>query len=81
MNAFEQFEEWCEKYLPVGTYQIVPESNSYQKTVYLDIGSEEMPFLCFEYDGAFCSAGVLTEEDMIEHIRDFEMTDKQRGEF
>lgn len=80
MNAFEQFEKWCEEFLPVGSYQIVPESKSYQQTAYLDIGSEEMPFLCFEQDGAFCCAGVLTEEDMLEHIRDLEMTDKQREE-
>lgn len=81
MNAFEQFEKWCEEFLPTGSYQIVPESNSYQQTVYLDIGSDEMPYLCFEQGGAFCCAGILTPDDMDEHIRDLEMTERQRGEF
>lgn len=81
MNAFEQFEEWCEKFLPIGTYQIVPESNAYARTVYLDLGSSELPFLCFASNGEFLCAGVLTPDDMDEHIRDLEMTERQRGEF
>lgn len=77
MSAREEFLEWCAKHVPVGTYQVVPASESYMETVYLEVGYDEMPYLCFTPSGAFCCAGVLTSDDMAEHIRDLENTGRE----
>lgn len=76
-TAKEEFLEWCEKHVPVGTYQVVPESATYMETVYLDMGNDEMPYLCFTPTGAYCCSGVLTSDDMVEHIRDLENTERE----
>lgn len=78
-TAFEELAEWCEKHMPVGLYQIVEESNSYNKTIYLDLYEEEIPYIAFSRTGHFMCSGVLTEEDRLEHIRDLEETERQRG--
>jgi hypothetical protein len=80
MTAFEELLAWCEKHLPVGEYQVVEESRSYAQTVYFDMyNNEEHPFMCFGAQGGFISAGVLTDEDRCEHIRDLEATERERG--
>lgn len=79
MNAFEELKAWCEKHLPVGEYQVVEESRSYAQTVYFDMFNNEHPFMCFGASGAFISAGVLTDEDRLEHIRDLEAAERERG--
>ena len=78
-TAEEEFLEWCVKHVPIGTYQVVPVSNSYMETVYLDVGSYEMPYICFTPSGAYCCSGVLTSDDMTEHLRDLEATERERG--
>lgn len=78
-TAFEELAEWCEKHMPVGLYQIVEESNSYNKTIYLDLYEEEIPYMAFSRTGSFMCSGVLTDEDRLEHIRDLEATERERG--
>ena len=80
MSAFEELLEWCDKHLPVGSYQAVEESNSYHRTIYLDLYEEEQPYMAFSSNGDFICTGVLTEEDRIEHIRDLEATQRVKGE-
>ena len=80
MNAFDELLEWCAKHLPVGEYQAVEESRSYARTVYFDMFNNEHPFMCFSANGNFISAGVLTDEDRLEHIRDLETMERERGE-
>ena len=80
MSAFEELLEWCYKHLPVGEYQVIEESHSYAQTIYFDMFNDEYPFMCFSADGGFISSGVLTEEDRLEHIRDLEATERERGE-
>ena len=80
MTAFEELKAWCEKHMPVGEYQVIEESRSYAQTIYFDIyNNEEHPFMCFNSSGTFISAGVLTDEDRCEHIRDLEATERERG--
>ena len=78
-TALEELLEWCEKYISVGEYQVIEESRSYAQTIYFDIFNDEHPFMCFGANGNFISAGVLTEEDRLEHIRDLEATERERG--
>ncbi len=77
MSAREEFLEWCAKHVPIGAYQVMPASETYMETVYLDVGSDEMPYLCFTPSGEFCCSGVLTSDDMVEHIRDLENTERE----
>ena len=79
MTAYEEFAEWCEKYMPVGCYQIIEESRSYCKTIYLDLYEEETPYIAFSGEGNFVCSGVVTDEDRLEHIRDLEATERERG--
>ena len=79
MSAFEELLEWCEKHMPVGLYQIIEESNSYNKTIYLDVYEEEISYIAFSRTGNFMCSGVLTDEDRLEHIRDLEATERERG--
>ena len=76
-TAFEELASWCEKHLPVGTYNIVEESRSYAQTIYLNVFEEDIPFVCFTPDGAYSASGTLTNEDMCEHIRDLEATERE----
>ena len=78
-TAFDELAEWCEKHMQVGEYQIVPQSRSYQQTIYLNVFDDETPFVCFNPSGAVICAGVLTYEDRLEHIRDLEATERERG--
>lgn len=78
-SAFEELLEWCEKHMQVGEYQVIEESRSYAQTIYFDMFNDEHPFMCFSANGNFISAGVLTEEDRLEHIRDLEATERERG--
>ena len=79
MSAFEELLEWCDKHLPVGSYQAIEESNSYHRTVYLDVGEEEQPYMAFDSNGGFIGIGILTDEDRLEHFLDLEATERERG--
>ena len=78
-SAFEELLEWCEKHIPAGEYGAVEKSNSYAQTIYFDMYSEDHPFICFSEKGNYMCVGVLTEEDRLEHIRDLEATERERG--
>jgi hypothetical protein len=72
MSAYEELKAWCEKHLTIDDYKIVPESPSYCETIYFISGSnEDVPFVTFE-NGKFCCADICTNEEMCEHIRDYE---------
>lgn len=74
MNAFEELKAWCEKYLKADEYKVVPESKSYSATIYFtDCG---VGFVCFDRDGDACGMGSMDEDDMFEHIEDYERTEK-----
>ena len=75
MTAFEELKAWCEKYLPTDDYQVVEESRSYAQTIYFDMFNDAHPYMCFDDNGAFGGAGVLTDEDRLEHIRDLGETE------
>ena len=77
MTAFEELKNWCAKHLPVGEYQVVEESRSYTQTIYFDLFCDEHPFMCFSANGAFLNAGVVTDEERLEHIRDLEATERE----
>ena len=79
MSAFEELLEWCEKHISAGDYQVVEESHSYAQTIYFDMFNNEHPFMCFSENGNFINAGVLTDEDRLEHIRDLEATERERS--
>lgn len=81
-SALEELLNWCEKHLNSDEYQLVEESRSYSATIYFDMyNNEEHPFMCFNDKGTFISAVVLTDEDRVEHIRDLEATERERGTF
>ena len=78
-SAFEELAEWCEKHLPIGSYEIIERSNSYNATIYLNLYEEDIPYVAFSSEGNFVFSGVLTDEDRLEHIRDLEATERERG--
>ena len=79
-TAFEELSEWCEKHMPIGTYEIIEESNSYNTTIYLNLYEDEIPYMAFSREGNFVYSGALSDEDRLEHIRDLEATERERGE-
>ena len=70
MTALDALIDWCATYLESDDYKIVPESRSYCATVYFtDCG---IGYLCFDRSGQCCGMGALDEEEMYEHINEYE---------
>lgn len=70
MTAFDELAEWCAKHLAPTDYKIVPESKSYCATIYFtDCG---VGYVCFDRDGDACGMGALDDDDMFEHINEYE---------
>lgn len=70
MNAFDELAEWCAKHLDADDYKVVPESPSYCATIYLI--DNDINYVGFDRDGAVCGMGTLDEDEMLDHIRDYE---------
>lgn len=78
MTAYEELKAWCEKYLNKDEYKIVPESTTYDSTIYIepdDMG-DSIPCFLFNEDGSFMHSGVYPNEEMCDHIRDYEKIKK-----
>lgn len=78
-SAFEDLLEWCDRYMNHWQYRAVEESRSYHRAVYLNTNQEDISCLYFDRNGNFIDAETLTNEDMLEHIRDLEATERERG--
>ena len=75
MSAYEELKAWCEKHLKPYEYKVVPESNNYCPTIYFDPeNNNDVPCLVFNYGsgGGFICSTVCTNEEMCEHILDYE---------
>lgn len=72
MTAYEELKAWCEKHLDPESYKAVPESPSYCATIYFI--NNEISYICFDSNGAVFYLDTLDEDDMIEHIQDYERT-------
>lgn len=73
MTAFEELKAWCEKHLAPEDYKIVPESPSFCTTIYFaEYTDTGLGMVCFAPNGSVASLGALDEDDMIEHIEDYE---------
>lgn len=82
LTAFEELKAWCEKHLAPEDYKIVPESRSYCATIYFaefDY-TDEVGMICFAPNGSVANAGVMSADEMIEHIEDYERIEKRRKE-
>lgn len=81
MTAYEEMKAWCEKHLDPDEYRIVPESDSFCASIYFDIWcNDDIPCLVFNRIGEYTNACTVTNEEMCEHIRDLENTERERGE-
>lgn len=79
MTAYEELKAWCEKYLAPDEYQAVPESESYYATIYLEpiINDNNIPCLVFDENGIFQHSDVCANDEMVEHIQDYEANSRQ----
>jgi hypothetical protein len=73
MNAFEELKAWCEKHLKADEYKIVPESKSYRATIYFEPDmNDNLPCFIFDDKGKYLVSDSCTNEEMCEHIQDYE---------
>lgn len=76
MTAYEELKAWCEKHLDTDYYKIVPESRSFCTTIYIKNCVEGLCMVCFMPDGSVAGFDAIDEDDMIEHIEDYERTEE-----
>lgn len=81
-TAYEELKAWCEKYLEVDDYKIVPKSEYYFTTIYFDplANDNNIPCFMFDTDGSFQHLSVCSESEMIEHIENYEGQDEDKKE-
>lgn len=73
MSAYEELKAWCEKHLAPDLYKVVPESPSFCATIYFaEYTDTGVGMICFSPSGSVAGLGALDEDDMIEHIEDYE---------
>lgn len=73
MTAFEELKAWCEKHLGADDYKIVPESNLYHVTIYFEPDmNDNISCFIFGSTGKYITSGSCTNEEMCEHIEDYE---------
>lgn len=78
MTAFEELKAWCEKHLSPDLYKVVPESPSFCATIYFaEYTDTGVGMVCFAPSGSVAGLGALDEEDMIEHIQDYERAEEK----
>ena len=77
MTAYEELKAWCEKHLTANDYKAVPESENYYATIYFEplINDNNIPCFVFDADGAFQHSDVCTNDEIVEHIQDYERQD------
>ena len=72
-TAYEELKAWCEKHLKADVYNIVPESISYHTTIYFNPDmNDNLPCFIFDENGAYIFSDSCTNEEMCEHIQDYE---------
>lgn len=77
MTAYEELKAWCEKHLNTDYYKIVPESRSFCTTIYFaEFADTGLGMVCFSPDGSVVGLGAIDEDDMMEHIEDYERTEE-----
>lgn len=77
MTAYEELKAWCEKHLDTNDYKIVPESRSFCTTIYFaEYADTGLGMVCFAPDGSVAGLGAIDEDDMMEHIEDYERTEE-----
>ena len=74
MTAFEELKAWCEKHLGADDYKVIPESENYYATIYFEplINDNNIPCFVFDEDGAFQHSDICTNDEIVEHIEDYE---------
>ena len=74
MTAFEEVKVWCAKHLGADDYKVVPESENYYAAIYFEplINDNNIPCLVFDEDGAFQHSDICTNDEIVEHIEDYE---------
>lgn len=77
MSAYEELLIWCQRHLPEDEYKAVPESPSFCATIYFaEYPDTGLGMVCFAPDGSVAGFGAIDEDDMIEHIEDYERTEE-----
>ena len=77
LTAYEELKAWCEKHLDADDYKIVPKSRSFCTTIYFaEYADTGLGMVCFAPDGSVVSVGAVDEDDMMEHIEDYERTEE-----
>jgi hypothetical protein len=75
LTAYEELLIWCQRHLPEDGYKVVPESRSFCTTIYFaEYADTGLGMVCFAPSGSVAGFGTLNEDDMIEHIEDYERT-------
>lgn len=78
MTAYEELKAWCEKHLSPELYKIVPESNFFCTTIYFaEYTDTGVGMVCFSPSGSVAGLGALDEDDMLEHIEDYERMERE----
>ena len=76
MTAYEELKAWCEKHLAPEDYRVIPESRSYYTTIYLDVENDDLKCIIFTTEGRYVNMSTCTNEDMCDHIEDYEHTEE-----
>lgn len=73
-TAYEELKAWCEKHLAPEDYKIVPESSSYNTTIYFMefCNPDDVGMICFFPNGLVANVGTMTGDEMVEHIEEYE---------
>lgn len=80
MTAYEELKAWCEKHLPEDGYKVVPESRSFCTTIYFaEFSDTGLGMVCFAPNGSVAGFGAIDEDDMMEHIEDYEHTEDAKA--
>ena len=79
-TAYEELKAWCEKHLSPDNYKIVPESRSYCATIYFSEfdDTDAIGMICFTPDGSVANVGAMGEDEMMEHIEDYERIEEKQ---
>ena len=74
MSAYEELKAWCEKHLEADAYRIIEKTSSYLTTIYfIDKQCNEASGMIYFFgSGEVAGISNYTEDDMIEHIEDYE---------
>lgn len=81
-TTYEELKAWCEKHLETEEYRIVEKTDSYLATIYFinKQCDEASGMIYFFGNGEVAGISNYTEDEMIEHVEDYEQIEERQKE-